>query len=133
MIMKLPCARMQVHLSVVFPLVLAVALASATDAGSLVVTTADGNLVIIHPDGTQEQISSEAGSAVISPDHRALAFTVVHMQKVQGPEFWRVDAKLLVMTLNTRVTSELVHAPSAPAGTGFGQVAWTSGRKRDRL
>lgn len=116
---------MQVHLSVVFPLVLAVALASATDAGSLVVTTADGNLVIIHPDGTQEQISSEAGSAVISPDHRALAFAVVHMQKVQGPEFWRVDAKLLVMILSTRVTTELVHPPAGPAGTGFGQVAWT--------
>jgi len=125
MIMKLPCARMQVYLSVVFPLVLAVALASATDAGSLVVTTADGNLVIIHPDGTQEQISSEAGSAVISPDHRALAFTVVHMQTVQGLEFWRVDAKLLVMTLSTRVTTELAHPPAGPPGTGFAQVTWT--------
>ena len=111
-----------VCLSVVFFLLLAVVLAGATDAGNLVVSTVDGNLVIIHPDGTQEQISSEAGSAVISPDHRAVAFTVVHMQKVQGPESWRVDAKLLVMTLSTRVTTELVHPP---AGTGFGQVAWT--------
>jgi len=75
-----------VCLSVVFFLLLAVVLAGATDAGSLVVTTVDGNLIIVHPDGTQEQISSEAGSAVISPDHRAVAFTVVHMQKVQGPE-----------------------------------------------
>jgi Tol biopolymer transport system component len=108
--------------SVVFFLLLAVVLAGATDAGNLVVRTVDGNLVIIHPDGTQEQISSEAGSAVISPDHRAVAFTVVRMQKVQGPEFWRVDAKLLVMTLSTRVITELVHPP---AGTGFGQVAWT--------
>jgi Tol biopolymer transport system component len=47
---------------------------------------------------------------------------MVHMQKVQGPEVWRVDAKLLVMTLSTRVTTELVHPP---AGTGFGQVVWT--------
>lgn len=111
-----------VCLSIVFFLLLAVVLAGATDAGNLVVRTVDGNLVIIHPDGTQEQISSEAGSAVISPDHRAVAFTVVHMQKAQGPEVWRVDAKLLVMTLSTRVTTELVHPP---AGTGFGQVAWT--------
>ena len=110
------------YLSVVVFLLLAVVLAGATDAGNLVVRTVDGNLVIIHPDGTQEQISSEAGSAVISPDHRAVAFTVVHMQKVQGPESWRVDAKLLVMTLSTRVTTELVHPP---VGTGFGQVAWT--------
>jgi len=44
------------------------------------------------------------------------------MQKVQGPEFWRVDAKLLVMTLGTSVTTELVHPP---AGTGFDQIAWT--------
>jgi Tol biopolymer transport system component len=108
--------------SVVFFLLLAVVFAGATDAGNLVVRTVDGNLVIIHPDGTQEQISSEAGSAAISPDRRAVAFTVVHMQKVQGPESWRVDAKLLVMTLSTRVTTELVHPP---AGTGFGQVAWT--------
>jgi Tol biopolymer transport system component len=108
--------------SVVFFLLLAVVFAGATDAGNLVVRTVDGNLVIIHPDGTQEQISSEAGSAAISPDRRAVAFTVAHMQKVQGPESWRVDAKLLVMTLSTRVTTELVHPP---AGTGFGQVAWT--------
>ena len=112
----------KVCLSVVLFLLLAVALAGATDAGNLVVRTVDGNLVIIHPDGTQEQISSEAGSAVISPDHRAVAFTVVHMQKVQGPEFWRVDAKLFVMTLGTSVTTELAHPP---AGTGFGQIAWT--------
>ena len=111
-----------VRLSVVFFLLLAVVLAGATDAGNLVVRTVDGNLVIIHLDGTQEQISSEAGSAIISSDHRAVAFTVVHMQKVQGPEFWRVDAKLLVMTLSTRLTTELVHPP---AGTGFGQIAWT--------
>ena len=111
-----------VRLSVVFFLLRAVVLAGATDAGKLVVRTVDGNLVIIHLDGTQEQISSEAGSAIISPDHRAVAFTVVHMQKVQGPEFWRVDAKLLVMTLSTRLTTELVHPP---AGTGFGQIAWT--------
>jgi Tol biopolymer transport system component len=111
-----------VRLSVVFFLLLAVVLAGATDAGNLVVRTVDGNLVLIHLDGTQEQISSEAGSAMISPDHRAVAFTVVHMQKVQGPEFWRVDAKLLVMTLSTRLTTELVHPP---AGTGFGQIAWT--------
>jgi Tol biopolymer transport system component len=111
-----------VCLSVVSFLLLAVVLAAAADEGNLVVTTVDGNLVIIHPDGTQEQISSEAGSAVISPDHRAVAFTVVHMQKVQGPEFWRADAKLLVMTLSTRVTTELLHPP---VGTGFGQVAWT--------
>ena len=111
-----------VRLSVVFFLLLAVVLAGATDAGNLVVRTVDGNLVIIHLDGTQEQISSEAGSAIISPDHRAVAFTVVHMQEVQGPEFWRVDAKLLVMTLSTRLTTELVHPP---AGTGFGQIAWT--------
>jgi len=107
---------------VVFFLLLAVVLAGATDTGLLVARTVDGNLVIIHPDGTQEQLSSEAGSAVISPDHRAIAFTVVHMQQVPGPEFWRVDAKLLVMTLNTRITTEVVHPP---AGTGFGQVAWT--------
>jgi Tol biopolymer transport system component len=111
-----------VRLSVVFFLLLAVVLAGATDAGNLVVRTVDGNLVLIHLDGTQEQISSEAGSAMISPDHRAVAFTVVHVQKVQGPEFWRVDAKLLVMTLSTRLTTELVHPP---AGTGFGQIAWT--------
>ena len=111
-----------VRLSVVFFLLLAVVLAGATDAGNLVVRTVDGNLVIIHLDGTQEQISSEAGSAIISPDHRAVAFTVVHMQEVQGPEFWRVDAKLLVMTLSTRLTTELVHPP---AGTGFGQIACT--------
>jgi Tol biopolymer transport system component len=111
-----------VRLSVVFFLLLAAVLAGATDAGNLVVRTVDGNLVLIHLDGTQEQISSEAGSAMISPDHRAVAFTVVHMQKVQGPEFWRVDAKLLVMTLSTRLTTELVHPP---AGTGFGQIAWT--------
>ena len=111
-----------VRLSVIFFLLLAVVLAGATDAGNLVVRTVDGNLVIIHLDGTQEQISSEAGSAIISPDHRAVAFTVVHMQEVQGPEFWRVDAKLLVMTLSTRLTTELVHPP---AGTGFGQIAWT--------
>ena len=109
-------------LSVVFFLLLAVVLAGATDAGNLVVTTVDGNLVIIHPDGTQEQISRDAGSAVISPDHRAIAFTVVHMQQVPSPELWRVDAKLLVMTLSTRVTTELAHPP---AGAGFGQVAWT--------
>jgi len=112
-------------LSVVFFLLIAVVLAGATDAGNLVATTVDGNLVLIHPDGTQEQISSEAGSAVISPDHRAIAFTVVHMQKVQGPELWRVDAKLLVMILSTRVTTELVHPPAGPPGTGFAQVAWT--------
>jgi Tol biopolymer transport system component len=111
-----------VCLSVAFFLLLAVVFAGATDAGHLVVRTVDGNLVIINPDGTQEQVSSEAGSAIISPDHRAVAFTVVHMQKVQGPEFWRVDAKLLVMTLSTRLTTELVHPP---AGTGFGQIAWT--------
>jgi Tol biopolymer transport system component len=111
-----------VCLSVALFLLLAVVLAGATDAGHLVVRTVDGNLVLIHLDGTQEQISSEAGSAMISPDHRAVAFTVVHMQKVQGPEFWRVDAKLLVMTLSTRLTTELVHPP---AGTGFGQIAWT--------
>jgi Tol biopolymer transport system component len=111
-----------VYLSVVFYLLLAVVLAGATDAGNLVVRTVDSNLVLIHPDGTQEQISSEAGSAVISPDHRAVAFTVVHMQEVKGPEFWRVNAKLLVMILSTRVTTELVHPP---AGTGFGEVAWT--------
>jgi Tol biopolymer transport system component len=114
-----------VYLRVVFFLLLAVVLASATDVGNLVVTTVDGNLVIIHPDGTQEQISSEAGTAAISPDHRAVAFTLVHMQKVQGPELWRVDAKLLVMILSTRVTTELVHLPAGPAGTGFDQVAWT--------
>ena len=112
----------KVCLSVVPFLLLAVVFAGATDAGNLVVRTVDGTLVIIHPDGSQEQIGSEAGSAVISPDHRAVAFTVVHMQKVQGPEFWRVDAKLLVMTLSTHTTTELVHPP---AGTGFGQIAWT--------
>jgi len=111
----------KVCLSVVSFLLLAVVLAGATDA-DLIVMTVDRNLVIIHPDGTQEQISSEAGSAAISPDHRAIAFTVVHMQKVPGPEFWRVDAKLLVMILSTRVTTELAHPP---AGTGFGQIAWT--------
>ena len=111
-----------VYLSVAIFFLVAVVLASATNAGNLVVRTADGNLVLIHPDGTQEQISSEAGSAVISPDHRAVAFTVVHMQEVKGPEVWRVDAKLLVLILSTRVTTELVHPP---AGTGFGQVAWT--------
>ena len=114
-----------VCLSIAFFLLLAVVLAGATDAGNLIVTTVDDNLVIIHPDGTQEQISSEAGSAVISPDHRAVAFTVVHMQKMQGPELWRIDAKLLVMTLSTRVTTELVHLPAGPPGTGFDQVAWT--------
>jgi len=111
-----------VYLSVAIFFLVAVVLAGATDAGNLVVRTVDGNLVLIHPDGTQEQISSEAGSAVISPDHRAVAFTVVHMQEVKGPEVWRVDAKLLVLILSTRVTTELVHPP---AGTGFGQVAWT--------
>jgi Tol biopolymer transport system component len=114
--------KKQLCLSVVFFLLLAVVLAGATDASNLVVSTADRNLVIIHPDGTQEQISREAGSAVISPDHRAIAFTVVHMQQVPAPESWRVDAKLLVMNLSTRVTTELVHPP---AGTGFGQIAWT--------
>jgi dipeptidyl aminopeptidase/acylaminoacyl peptidase len=109
-------------LSVVFCPLLAVVPGGAADQENLVVSTVDGNLVIIHADGTQEQISSEAGSAVISPDHRAIAFTVVHMQQVPAPEFWRVDAKLLVMILSTRVTTELVHPP---AGTGFGQVAWT--------
>ena len=112
----------KVCLSVVFFLLLAVVLAGATEAGNLIVMTVDRNLVIIHPDGTQEQISSEAGSAAISPDHRAIAFTVVHMQKVPGPEFFRVDTKLLVMILSTRVTTELAHPP---AGTGFGQIAWT--------
>jgi len=29
------------------------------------------------------------------------------------------------MTLSTRVTTELVHPPAGPAGTGFGKVAWT--------
>ena len=111
-------------LSIVFFLLLADVLASATDAGNLIVTTIEGNLVIIHPDGTQEQIPSEAGAA-ISPDHRAVAFTVVHMQAVPGPELWRIDARLLVMTLSTRVTTELVHLPAGPVGTGFGQVAWT--------
>jgi Tol biopolymer transport system component len=114
-----------VCLGVVFFLLLAVVLASATDAGSLVVTTVDGNLVIVHPDGTQEQISGEAGTAAISPDHRAIAFTVVHMQEVPAPESWRIDAKLLVMILSTRVTTELVHLPAGPPGTGFDQVAWT--------
>ncbi|HXZ41776.1 MAG TPA: hypothetical protein VEG68_13615 [Terriglobales bacterium] len=112
----------KVCLSVVFFLLLAVVLAGATDAGNLIVMTADGNLVIIHPDGTQEQIASEAGSAAISPDHRSIALTVVHMQKVPAPEFWRVDAKLLVMNLSTRVTTELLHPP---AGTGIGEIAWT--------
>jgi len=113
----------KVCLSVVFFLLLAVVLAGATDAGNLVVRTVDGSLLLIYPDGTQEQIiSSEAGSAVISPDHRAIAFTVVHMQQVPGPESWRVDAKLLVMILSTRVTTELVHPP---AGSGIGQIAWT--------
>ena len=115
----------KVCLSVVFFLLLAVVLAGATDAGNLVVRTVNDNLVIIHPDGTQEQISSEASSAVISPDHRAIAFTVVHMQQVPAPESWRVDAKLLVMTLSTRVITELAHPPAGPAGTGFDQVAWT--------
>ena len=112
----------KVCLSMVLILRLAVVLAGATDVGNLVVRTVDGNLVIIHPDGAQEQIASEVDSAVISSDHRALAFTVVRMQKVQGPEIWRVDAKLLVMTLGTSVTTELVHPP---AGTGFEQIAWT--------
>ena len=75
-----------VCLSVVLFLLLAVVLAGA---GNLAVRTVDGNLVIIHPDGTQKQI-----------------FTVVDMQKVQGLEFWRVDAKLPVRTLRTRVTTE---------------------------
>lgn len=75
-------------LSVVLFLLLAVVLAGATDAGNLVMRTVDGNVVIIHPDATEEQI-----------------FTVVHMQKVQGSEFWRVDANLLVMTIRTRVTT----------------------------
>jgi Tol biopolymer transport system component len=112
----------KVCLSVVLILLPAVVLAGATDVGNLVVRTVDDNLVFIHPDGAQEQIASEASSAVISPDHRAVAFTVVHMQKVQGPELWRIDAKLLVMTLGTSVTTELVHLP---AGTGFEQIAWT--------
>jgi len=112
-------------LYILFFILLAVVLAGATDAGNLVVSTADGNLVIIHPDGTQEQISREAGGAVISPDRRAIAFTVVHMQQVPAPEAWRVDAKLLVMNLSTRVTTELVHPPAGPVGTGFGQIAWT--------
>jgi len=112
----------KVCLSVVFFLLLAVVLAGATDAGNLIVMTVDGNLVITHPDGTQEQICSEAGSAAISPDRRSIAFTVVHMQKVPGPEFWRVDAKLLVMNLSTRVTTELLHPP---AGAGIGEIAWT--------
>jgi len=66
-----------VCLSVVLFLLLAVVLAGATDAGNLVVRTVDDNLVIIHPDSSQEQISSEAGSAVISPDDRALALTAL--------------------------------------------------------
>ena len=111
-----------VCLGIVLFLLLAVVLAGATDAGHLVVRINSGNLVIIYPDGTLEQISSDAGSAVISPDHEAIAFTVVHMQEVQGPESWRVDAKLLVMTLRTSVTTELLHPP---AGTDFGQIAWT--------
>jgi hypothetical protein len=98
--------------------------------GNLVARTVDGNLVLIHPDGTQEQISSEAGSsAVISPDHRAFALTVVHVQKVQGPEFCRVDTKLLVMTLSTHVTTELVHPRRHRLWSG----RMGSGRKRDRL
>src|SRR5579864_2087630 len=109
-------------LSVIFFLLLAIVLAGATDAGNVIARTIDGNLVIIHPDGTQELISSEAGAAVFSPDRRSVAFTVVHMQQVPAPEFWRVDAKLLVMNLETHATTEVMH-PSA--GTGFGQVAWT--------
>ena len=112
----------KVCLSVVFFLLLAVVFAGATDAGNLIVMTIDNNLVIIHADGTQEQVASEAGSAVISPDHRAIAFTVVHMQQVPAPELWRPDAKLLVMILSTRVTTELVHPP---VGANFGQIAWT--------
>src|SRR3974390_1961108 len=111
----------RVCLSVVFFL-LAVVLAGAKDAGDLIVRTVNGNLVIVHPDGSQEQISGEDGVAVISPDHQTIAFTVVHMQKAQAPEFWRVDAKLLVMNLSTHVITELVHPP---LGTGFGQVSWT--------
>lgn len=114
-----------VCLSAALFLLLAVVLAGATDAGNLVVRTADDNLVIIRPDGKQEQISREVGSAVISPDQDVIAFTVIHIQKVQGPELFTVDAKLLVMTLSTRVTTELVHLPAGPAGTGFEQIAWT--------
>lgn len=125
-----------VCLCVIIVLWSAVLLAGATDAGNLLVSTSDGNLVIIHPEGTQEPIWERpasspdrqaggldySGAAVLSPDHRAVAFTVVHVQKVQGPESWSFDAKLLVMTLATHVTTEIVHPG---AGTGFGQVAWT--------
>jgi Tol biopolymer transport system component len=59
---------------------------------------------------------------VISPDRRAIAFTVGHMLQVPAPALWKVDAKLLVMNLSTHLTTEIVHPP---VGTGFGQIAWT--------
>jgi len=116
--MKDACARVIVLLAF-FPF--AIALAGATDADGLIVS-AGGNLVVIHPDGTQEQISKEMGVAVFSPDQQAIAFTVVHMQQVPGPQSWSVDARLLVLTLSTHAAREIVRLP---AGTGFGQVAWT--------
>jgi hypothetical protein len=67
-----------VCLRVICFLLFAVVLAGAMDAGNLIVRTIDGNLVIIDPDGAQEQISKELGVAAFSPDHRAVAFTVVH-------------------------------------------------------
>jgi Tol biopolymer transport system component len=96
-------------------------LASAADGGNLLVRTGDGNLVIIHPGGTQELISEGTGVAAFSPDHRAVAFTVVHVEKGQAQTPLTIDAKLVVMTLSTRVTTEIVHLPT---GAGFQQIGW---------
>jgi len=49
-----------------------------TDAGNVIAKTIDGNLVIIHQDGTQEQISSEVGAAVFSADD-------VHFETSEDP------------------------------------------------
>ena len=110
------------YLRVIFFLLFAVALGRAADDGKLLVTTIDGNLIIIHPDGTREQLSEDSSIGVFSPDQRSLAFTVVHMQRGQGPASWTVDASLLVMTLSTHVTREIVHLPP---GARVDQVAWS--------
>jgi len=95
-------------------------LCAGSGAHDLLVTTGDSKLLLVHPDGVQEVISEEAAEASFSSDGRSLAYVVWHMRE-QPQGVWNCDCKLMVMTLATHTTREIVQLPT---GAAFGQVAW---------
>jgi Tol biopolymer transport system component len=88
-------------------LLFAIGMAAGSDSGDMLVIAGLDELVVIHSNGTAELLSRGVAGAVFSPDGRSVLFAV--------------NEKLIVMTLDTHATQEVVQLP---AGARFGQVDW---------